>query len=319
MVLSYLYLTLTFFILLPAMVSAFISLPAAVKLADYKIAFTKSILMSSITPNPVMGKIDCMFDREVSNEPTKKSGRSGAQFLAVPRLDRNFEALMTARIAYTVTGKIDGTCTFVKEGIEHCELFKRRDLKDISNPPANWFQTADEFNGHFIGFMPLESGDPHLMCHPLKDNIEPTARNLKNPDSYDLNRVRALRQGEDGTLQIQIIPTESLNGRTVEVVGPKLNNNPHGLEFHCVFPHGEIQIPTDQFPHLCNYSATAETESQILDEIKEWFQRSKIGIFLEGIVIHFEKGQMFKLHREHLGLPWAKGYSAPPLISLRLD
>ena len=113
-----------------------------------------------------------------------------------------------------------------------------------------------------------------------------------------------------------------------------MNNDPHGLKenhrdispdipdklrefFHCVIPHGEIVIPKEQFPDLVSAVTGQTTEttettetalgtSSILDEIKNWFLTSKIGPFLEGIVIHFENGQMFKLHREHLGLPWTK-------------
>lgn len=262
---------------------------------------------------PVMGKIECIYDREQSNEPTLKHGRSGPQFLAVSRFAQEFMAATMAGIVFSFTGKIDGTCTLVKDG----QMFKRRDLKDLSNVPAKWFQTANEINGHFIGFMPLEQGDPHLMCHPLRDGVEPTTRNLKNPESYDLSRVRALFL-VDGSMQMKIVLTESLDGKTVEVVGPKLNNNSHGLEFHCVIPHGEIEIPKEQFLDLvsavteqtADTTETTETadvtERPILDEIKNWFLTSKMGPFLEGIVIHFENGQMFKLHREHLGLPWAK-------------
>jgi len=280
---------------------------------------------------PVIGKIICLCDQKDSNVPTMKHGKSGSQFLAVSRFAQQFIAAINAGDVFSefsVTGKIDGTCTLVKDG----GMFKRRDLKDLSNAPAKWFQTADEFNGHWIGFMPLEQGDPHLMCHPLRDGVEPTTRNLKNPESYDLSRVRALFL-VDGTMQMKIVSTESLNGKTVEVIGPKLNNNPHGLEFHCVITHGEIEIPKEQFLDLVSavteqiadtetietteITETADvTERPILDEIKNWFLTSKIGPFLEGIVIHFETGQMFKLHREHLGLPWAKGYSAPPLIDL---
>ena len=65
---------------------------------------------------------------------------------------------------------------------------------------------------------------------------------------------------------------------------------------HCVTLHGDILL--NNFPDL------TQSDSDLLQRIKDWFDSSDQGPFLEGVVIHLDDGSMFKLHRHHLGMKW---------------
>lgn len=144
------------------------------------------------------------------------------------------------------TVKIDGTCCMAEGGM----LYKRYDAKHGKKPPANFrpAQDADPVTGHWPGWIPV--GD------------EPESRWHRE----------ALSAG---------VPPDG----TYELIGPKIQGNPHGLDYHALVPHGETilgNVPRD-FEGLRAYLGQHE---------------------IEGIVFCHPDGRMAKVKRRDFGLPW---------------
>jgi hypothetical protein len=241
--------------------------------------------MKKITPCTVNDKIDTIFNCErIRGTSTNKPNRSGEKYLATPTINPTLAECLESGLKYGVTGKLDGTCCLIK----NCAIHKRRDINEgFKNPvPDTWFKTGIKKGKHLIGFMPLEKNDKwHYDCHPLKDN------------KRDMTKVMSLVRDSNNHLVYQEIEIESLEGKSVEVMGPKFNGNPHHLEKHCVIPHGLFTI--ENFPEL------KVNDSEALNKVKNWFINDPNAGFFEGIVLHFENGEMFKLHRHHLDLEWS--------------
>lgn len=304
--------------------------------------------MSSIYPTPISSsavkdKVSAMLIcRHIPNSDTTKSGRSGEKYLASQELNHDLSSMLLAGIKYKATGKVDGTCTLVQGGV----MLKRRDIKQQKGPddkkkqviPANWIQTGADVEDvapgvnipgnvprHLIGFMPLDKGDKwHIDCH------------VKTATGYCMDMINLLDLNDDKTgLEYKQVPVTSLDNHSVEVMGPKFQTNPHHLSMHCVMRHGLIELR--DFPDLTEY-ANSESEAKNVEEdettytgtgtrsgtqpdprsaIKNWFIHSPQGKFLEGVVLHLENGQMFKIHRHHLDLEWTAD-GTPPLDQIPL-
>ncbi len=100
--------------------------------------------------------------------------------------------------------------------------------------------------------------------------------------------------GEDKVLQITAIPLAELLGCTMELIGTHINGNPYQLgskqaPLHLLVRHGAI--PFQRNPPI-NFS-----------DLKSWFHGESDGQ-IEGIVWHCSGGNLFKVHRHHLGLKW---------------
>ena len=261
--------------------------------------------------NAVKDKISPMLVcQNVPGTASEKSGRSGEKYLATPELNNDLVFLLNMGFRYKATGKVDGTCTLVQNGA----LYKRRDIKQGHGKkkqviPLDWFQTGTDggTGGHLIGFMPLDKGDKwHIDCH------------VQTQDGYDMNLVNILDLNDTMTgLCYKQVPIQSLDGHSVEVMGPRFQANPHQLKMHCVIRHGLIELRG--FPDLSLFATETdemkEYDTDPLRSIKEWFTHSPQGPYLEGVVLHFENGHMFKIHRHHLDLEWSK---ALPLEQIRL-
>jgi hypothetical protein len=78
---------------------------------------------------------------------------------------------------------------------------------------------------------------------------------------------------------------EELDGVTCELIGPKLQGNPHGVAEHCFAIHGDFII---------------DEISMDIDKIKTFLREDPVGRLYEGIVWHFT----IKVHRGHLGMEW---------------
>lgn len=282
-------------------------------------ASIKSSSSSSVRSSDVKDKVSAiLICRTVPGTESAKSGRSGEKYLASSELNHDLAALLRSGIKYKATGKVDGTCTLVQGGA----LLKRRDIKQLHKGetkkkqviPADWIQTGAEggASGHLIGFMPLDKGDKwHLDCHSKHDG----KRDDKGHEgAYDMDTVNALDLNDTKTgLVYKQIPIHDLNGHSVEVMGPKFQSNPHHLKMHCVMRHGLLEL--SNFPDLSVYASESkeavETKQDALSAIKHWFAHSAQGPYLEGVVLHLENGEMFKIHRHHLDLEWSADTTLP--------
>lgn len=236
---------------------------------------------------------------------TEKAGRSGAKYLATPHLNDELVTLLAAGLCFKVTAKVDGTSVIVRND----ELYKRRDRKPkwdkkqkkkVMKPmPSSWVLTGVQTETHGVGYMPLESGDTWFF-----DVFE---RDSETPDAVDeigfplvngerSTRVRVL-EVKDSKLQYRFADLSELSGKSFELLGPKIQCNSHGLEYHALMEHGEIICKT--YPDI-----SSNTGESLLEEIREWHRMDPLGQAIEGVVLHFENGKMFKLHRHHLDMPW---------------
>lgn len=232
----------------------------------------------------------------VKDTITTKPDRAGAKYLATNKIYPELLDKLKNGIKYRPTGKIDGTCCNIKDG----RIWKRRDLKSEREKPHDWIMTGkqpDNTTGHLIGIMPLDKGDVwHLDCYVKK------SENTKTK-TYIMEKIMILDLNKEGNgLEYKEIDTESLNGCSVEIMGPKFQKNPHKLKMHCVMKHGIITL--NDFPDLTHY---IDNSSDILNDIKNWFTNSQQGPYLEGVVLHLDDGSMFKLHRHHLDMKWNNG------------
>ena len=147
------------------------------------------------------------------------------------------------------TEKIDGTSCLWRGG----RLYKRYDAKKGKQPPLGFepAQDPDPITGHWPGWVPVGDG-PEDKWH---------------------------REGLANSSLLE-------DGKTYELVGPKVQGNPYTLAKHTLRLHGDI--PIRDFPR---------TFSGILAYFKEHPD-------LEGVVWHHPNGEMVKIKRRDFGLPW---------------
>lgn len=139
------------------------------------------------------------------------------------------------------TRKWDGASCLVKDGV----LYKRYDAKKGKTPPISFIpaQEPDEVTGHWPGW---------------------TIATKEDKWHWDALSI-------SGKL---------LDG-TFELVGPKVNSNPEGYDFHAFIPHGRHELDA---PRTYN-------------ELKEWLADKDI----EGIVWHHPDGRMVKIKKKDFG------------------
>jgi len=154
------------------------------------------------------------------------------------------------------TVKVDGSACAVIYGY----LFRRHkhDASKGLSPPTwtHWSGSPDQTSGH--GWLATDRQNPSDRYHV---------------EAWDNYGVGAL--------------ANPLKDGTYELVGPKVNGNPHHLDKHELWKHGEViaieEVPRD-FEGLAKYLAEAEP--------------------MEGIVFHHPDGRMAKIKRRDFGLPW---------------
>lgn len=270
---------------------------------------SSSVMSQTVLSCDVLDKVQPIFlCRRIAGTKTEKAGRDGEKYLATSELHPALKEEFKKGGKYKATAKVDGTCTLVKNNA----LWKRRDVKAGRDVPATWVQTGGldntdktENGGHLIGFMSLEKGDKwYLDCH------------VKTETGYDMTKVHILAPStEENRLVYREIDISELEGHTVEVLGPKFQNNPQKLTMHCVIRHGDIVLK--DFPTLEKYVSDEIFDSDPLTDIKKWFAESPQAPFIEGVVIHFESGKLFKIHRHHLDMDWVANNN-PPLHDMLL-
>lgn len=269
----------------------------------------------SVASSNVKDKIGAiLICQNVPGTASAKFGRTGEKYLATQKLSHDLAALIRIGVKYKATGKVDGTCALITNGA----IRKRRDIKPPEGKkkqviPEGWIQTGIERTpGHLIGFMPLDKGDKwHLDCH------------VKTPTGYDMKMINVLDLNDARTgLVYKQVAVESLDSHTIEVMGPKFQSNPHHLKMHCIMRHGLIEL--SEFPDLGEFLtgegqadaigselSDSKCTGDALSAFKHWFTHSPQGPYLEGVVLHFENGQMFKIHRHHLDLEWSADATLP--------
>jgi hypothetical protein len=143
------------------------------------------------------------------------------------------------------TRKIDGTCCMVRDG----RLLKRRELRKGEAAPAD-FEPADfdEETGKTVGWMPVGDGPE---------------------DAYHREAFAAHAGLQDGTY---------------ELLGPKVQGNPEGLERHDLVSHDSLAITVDVPRDFAGLQA--------------WLA----GKDMEGLVFHHPDGRRAKIKLRDFGL-----------------
>lgn len=148
----------------------------------------------------------------------------------------------------TPTIKYDGTACLIKDG----KLYKRYDCKPGRTPPENWEPcepVPNEHTGHWPGWVPVGDG----------------------PEDKWFREVWEEDVHLDGTY---------------ELIGPKVQNNPYGVQSHMLIAHGE--------------PLKGKANPRTFDEIKQCLETLDI----EGIVWHNTDGRMAKIKRKDFGFDW---------------
>lgn len=163
------------------------------------------------------------------------------------------------------TIKWDGTAVMIRDG----KQYKRYDVKEGRNVPDGFEQSQepDETTGHWPGWIPVGDG--------------PEDKWFRKGLEFSVNLCREIAR------HCQVaLPFDLPNG-TYELVGPKVNGNPHILDYHTLLLHGTnplVDIPPISF---LNIKAYLEAKYDI-----------------EGIVWHHSDGRMAKIKRTDFGFAW---------------
>ncbi|MEE8423872.1 MAG: DUF5565 family protein [Thermodesulfobacteriota bacterium] len=140
--------------------------------------------------------------------------------------------------------KYDGTCCKVESGT----LWKRREVKPGKKIPAGFVEEQLDLNtGKRVGWMPVK----------------------KPADKQDKYHCEAFNGQKDGTY---------------ELIGPKIQGNPEGIDRHVLVAHAKAEIFED-----C---------PRDFDGLKKWLANHDI----EGIVFHHSDGRMAKIKKRDFAL-----------------
>jgi hypothetical protein len=142
----------------------------------------------------------------------------------------------------TATRKLDGTCCMVRGG----QLFKRRELKTGDAVPVGFEQAGhDEETGKTVGWAPV------------------------GPGPEDRYHREAWADG-------------GIPDGTYELLGPKIQGNPEGVDTHRLALHGVVAMDAPR----------------TFDALRAWLATQDI----EGIVFHHPDGRMAKIKKRDFGL-----------------
>ena len=281
---------------------------------------------------PVQSKLECVLDTEI--QFTESNKRPGQKYKVVASNDLNQNAKLSDVFATQASEKVDGTCCYVGLREEKIELFARLDRKphkkaskrfksytnqllkcddmeekhsfawkypdDFKPVSEHWIPArnlrTDEYgipcpdkNGHTPGWVPI-SVDPNQYCW----------HNATIDDVAQLALVLQPAKSNKSNLVITLCSLPKMLDYTYELIGTCINGNPYMLgskkaPFHILIKHGSLPI------HSLPPNLT-------VDSLKHWFDDKEITENkLEGLVWHCSNGNLFKLHRHHLGLPWPFG------------
>lgn len=163
------------------------------------------------------------------------------------------------------TEKIDGTSCLIRDG----KLFKRYDAKPGRKPPAGFEMSGepDPVTGRVQGWVPVGDGPE---------------------DKYHREAYEAL------------LPSLRIDG-TYELIGPKIQGNPHHRDSHGLVRHDSIS-PIYDAPRT-------------FDDLKTYLGEHNI----EGIVWHHDDGRMVKIKGRDFGIKWPRAAAASVPADARGD
>lgn len=149
------------------------------------------------------------------------------------------------------TVKWDGTCCMVRDGT----LYKRYDAKHGKTSPPGFepAQDYDPITGHMPGWIAVGDGPEDRWHREAMASF--TRAGVRLPDG------------------------------TYELIGPKVQGDPHCWGYHSLIAHGVDTLPDDP---------------RDFDGLRAYFAET----FIEGIVWHHPDGRMVKIKRRDFGLPW---------------
>jgi len=148
------------------------------------------------------------------------------------------------------TVKHDGTACMVRDGALYKRYDRKRKRGKLKPAPDGWIPCEDapnEHTGHWPGWVPVGGGP------------------------------------EDKWFRAAPMPSED---GTYELVGPKVQGNPYGLDEHALWKHGGIECSS------CPRDYAG---------IRQWLKDHPV---IEGIVWHHGDGRMCKIKRRDFGLTW---------------
>lgn len=284
----------------------------------------------------VQHKVSCVFETAVLSEQSSKRENQPYKVVATERIKQ--KAVDNDIHSALVTEKLDGTCVYfakfegkpwlwarfdrkptkgaekrfkkfqqqkqrekgLGEGSNKDSTFKWDMAKDFKETPEYWIpasgvQVVDGFPvpddiGHTPGWVPVSPSSRQQCWHLSTVDLK-------------IGLALVLREVEDSEeLCIDCVHISELEGHTAELVGTNINGNPYGIgckkfPIHFLVIHGSVKIRNPP-------------EIQ-MESIKKWFQNEGQ---VEGIVWHCANGTLFKLHRNHVALPWPAG---EPTLTLR--
>ncbi|XP_060576456.1 RNA ligase 1-like [Ruditapes philippinarum] len=231
-----------------------------------------------------------------------------------------------------VTEKLDGTCVYIAQFEGKPWLWARYDRKPTKGAEKRFKKFQQQKQKQESEFdktpsFPLEDtpeywipalGVKIIDGFPVPDDIghtpgwvpvSPSSRQqCWHLSAVDLNLGLALvlRVGDDGEgLYIDCVHMSQLEGHTAELIGTNINGNPYGIgskkfPIHILVVHGSLTVRNP--PEVK------------METIKSWFQQEGQ---VEGLVWHCTNGTLFKLHRNHVALPWP--VDSPTLTKRRVS
>ncbi|XP_053384932.1 uncharacterized protein C12orf29 homolog [Mercenaria mercenaria] len=274
----------------------------------------------------VQQKVSCVFETTVLNEQSTKRENQFYKVVASERIKQ--KAIDNDIHTALVTEKLDGTCVYISQFEGKPWLWARYDRKptkgaekrfkkfqhqkqkqqgsdDRSNKASQFQWDMDKDFKETPEYWIPASGVEIVAGSPVPDDIghtpgwvpvSPSSRQqCWHLSAVDLNLGLALvlREIDDSDeLCIDCLHMSELEGHTAELIGTNINGNPYGIgskkfPIHFLVIHGSLRIRT-------------RPEIQ-MEAIKMWFQNEGQ---VEGLVWHCANGTLFKLHRNHVALPW---------------
>ena len=161
--------------------------------------------------------------------------------------DKITEGCEEAFLRGTATLKIDGTCCAIIGG----KFYKRYDSKKGKTPPAGAIPCCDPdpVTGHWPHWVEVNNND--------------------NSDRYFVAGYKNSVFTDDGTY---------------ELIGPKVNGNPHNMSEHQLVKHGRTVLEVER----------------TFDGVKKYLEEHEI----EGIVFWLDGEPVCKIKRSDFGLKW---------------